>query len=100
MVRVRIPQIADLESAVNLYYRKPMLFNDDVKELFPTVRSNNTITKLKRKAREYMIENDIMPINALAVDTKAAFTAWGLDIHDMEYRLNKLRKLKLLQGKE
>jgi hypothetical protein len=96
MVNVRIPQIADLKTAVNLYHSKPMLFNDDVKELFPTVKGRATITKLKQKAREYMVEHDILSYNAQSVNTEAAYAAWGLDINDLENRLKKLEKLKLL----
>ena len=50
MVNVRTPQIADLETAIRIYYEKLELQNDDVKELFPAVKGRATITKLKRKA--------------------------------------------------
>ena len=94
MVNVRTPQIADLETAIQIYYGKIMLFNDDVSTLFPSVKSRGTITKLKRKAREYMTEHGIMPINAQAVNTEAAFAAWGIDIQDLLNRQNKLKEMK------
>ena len=47
-----------------------------------------------------MIEHDILSYNAQAVNTEAAYAAWGLDINDLENRLKKLEKLKLLQCKE
>ena len=100
MVNVRTPQIADLETAIRIYYGKLELQNDDVKELFPAVKGRATITKLKRKARDYMIEHDILSYNAQAVNTEAAYAAWGLDIKDLENRYNKLQKFKLLQCKE
>ncbi len=45
-------------------------------------------------AMEYIIENEIVRWNAKAVNTQAAFRAWGLDIDDLEKRYNKLKKLE------
>ena len=40
-----------------------------------------------------MIENGEMRYNALLVSTKTAYEKWGIDIQDLEFRHNKLKKL-------
>lgn len=91
-IRVRIPQLKSVESAVRIYYEKSELTNADVKELFD-VHSSATITKLKNLARERMTEENIPIWNAQNVNTKAAYSAWGLQIDDLEFRLKKLIEL-------
>lgn len=99
MVNVRTPQITSLENAIRIYYENIALSNAEIKELF-IVSSSATIARLKRKARDYMIEHNILPYNDWAVNTEAAYAAWGLDIKDLEFRFSKLQKFKLLQCKE
>lgn len=98
MTNVRTPPLSDVETAIKIYYSKIELHNEDVKELFPTVKSKATITRLKKKAREIMAENNILSYNAQAVNTQAAFMAWGLDIKDLETRYNKLKKFELIKN--
>lgn len=45
-----------------------------------------------------MNENDVPQWNALRVNTKTAYEAWGLNIDDLERRYRKLQKLSLIQG--
>lgn len=40
-----------------------------------------------------MAENQTPSWNALRVNTKDAYAAWGLDIEDLERRYRKLKKL-------
>lgn len=94
MCNVRTPKIKSVETAVNLFYSKPDLFNDDIRALFECV-SDSTITRLKNKARAYMIENDMPSWNATAVNTEAAYKSWGLDIADLERRYKKLKQLNM-----
>ncbi len=92
-VRVRIPQITDIETAIRLYYERIELTNADIRELFGSLGSN-TIAKLKKKARELM-ERENTPIwNAQSVNTEVAFKAWGLNITDLERRYKKLSSMK------
>lgn len=95
MTNVRIPPIASLETAIRLYYSKVELSTEDVKELFPSVKGKDTISRLKRKAREVMIEDGKLSYNALAVNTEAAFKAWGIDIDDIVKRYETLKKFKI-----
>lgn len=91
---VRVPQIQNLETAIRIYYERIELRNADIREIFGGI-CNDTVCSLKRVAKDKMKENDIPSWDAKAVNTEAAFEAWGLDIADLEKRLNKLKKLNL-----
>ena len=93
---VRIPQVADIETAVRMYYENIEMGNAEIMELFPTV-SRSTAKKLKGLAREKMIEDEMPSFNPLSVNTRVAYIVWGLDIDDLERRLKKLRGLKLIK---
>lgn len=95
VLSVRIPQITSLETAIRLYYERTELSNSDIKELFGGC-STATITRLKRKVREKMTEENTPIWNANNVNTRVAYTTWGLDIDDMEKRY---RKSKLVINK-
>ena len=89
---VRIPQISSIETALKLYYQKTELNNSEIRELFGEI-SNATIWRLKRLAKEKMVERDIPSWNAQCVNTTAAYVAWGLDIEDLEHRYKKLKEI-------
>ncbi len=91
---VRVPQINDIAFAINMYYSKPQIGNQDIKELFPKC-GKNTICGLKKAVIEKMIEKGEMRYNGLLVSTRTAYETWGIDIEDLEYRYNKLKKLAL-----
>ena len=88
----RIPQIADLGVAVRMYYEKKMLSSKDILTLFGGRRGSATIQRLKNMAKDKMVEDNVCVWNSAMVDTETAFKAWGLDIADMEFRYNKLKK--------
>ena len=92
--KIRVPQIKSLETAIRIYYERIELRNADIREIFGSLGSK-TICGLKQAAKDRMKENDIPSWDAKAVNTEAAFEAWGLDIADLEKRLNKLKKLEL-----
>ena len=91
-INVRIPQVISLVIAIRLYYERIELSNADIEMLFGK-HSSSTIAKLKKMAQDKMIEKNIMSLNALCVNTAAAYEAWGLDINDLEYRYEKLKQL-------
>ena len=76
---------------------KTELGNDDLLQLFGTI-SSATISRLKGKARDKMIEKGVASWNANRVNTAAAYESWGLDINDLEYRYRKLQELSLANG--
>ena len=90
---VRVPQVQDLETAIRLYYARNELSTADIKGLFGC--SSSTVAKLKRLAKERMLEEHTISWNAQYVNTEAAWRAWGLDITKMEQGLRRLRQLKL-----
>lgn len=94
-IRVRVPQLRSIESAVRIFYEKSELTNNDIKQLFD-VHSSATITKLKNLARKRMAEENITVWDARNVNTATAYKSWGLQIDDLEQRLRKLRELKAL----
>mgnify|MGYP003253963761 CR=1 FL=1 len=94
MTKVRIPEITSLETAIRLYYEKIELGNTEIKELF-RVASGKKVLTLKQIAKERMEQKEVAQWNALRVNTKTAYEAWGLDIDDLERRYNKLQKLGL-----
>lgn len=95
MMKVRIPQIVNLEAAIQLYYERLELSNADIELLFGK-HSSSTIAGLKAMARDKMRENNVPCWNAQRVNTEAAYSAWGLSIDDLEYRYKKLKQFKQL----
>jgi len=96
MVRVRVPQIVDIETAVRLYYERVEFSTSDIKVLFNV--SDTTARKLKAKGFEQQRTDGVPSWNATCVYVNSAFKAWGLDINDLEARLQKLRRLKLREA--
>lgn len=93
MVRVRIPQITSIETAVKLYYSRLSLSNKDIVVLFGKL-GKATIARLKELAREQMRADEVKAWNALNVNTASAYKAWGLDITELERRNEKLKQLE------
>lgn len=91
-IKIRIPQVTSIELAIRLYYERTELSNSEIKSLFAV--GENTVTKLKRKARELMNERETPVWNAQRVNTEVAYEAWGLDIKNLEHRLKKLKALE------
>lgn len=73
-IRVRIPQLRSVESAVRVFYEKTELTSSDIKRLFD-IRSSATVTKLKALAREKMIEEKIPAWDSRNVNTAMAYKA-------------------------
>ena len=81
--RVNIPAVTSFKTALDIYYTRLQLNNQDIAELFGN-HAQSTISALKRIARDYMIENNILLYNSRDVNTKAAYAAWGIDIVEIE----------------
>lgn len=92
MGNVRIPVIKDLEVAIRMYYSLYELRTSDIKAIFGGIGMKRA-KDLKDAAKLYVKENNLPELNAMTVDTEAAFRAWGLDIKNLEMRYNKLRKM-------
>lgn len=89
---VRIPQVADIRAAIELYWSKTEIGTNDICALFGTGRDR--AAKLKNVARALMEERQTINYNASRVNTEVAYEAWGLQIADLERRYAKLQKLR------
>ena len=96
---INIPLIKSVESALNVYYTFPQLRNVEIKQVFGNL-SNAKVCQLKELAREKMNELGIPLWNATAVDTNAAYQAWGLNVTDLERRYAKMKKMEITNGEE
>ena len=92
-IRVNIPAITSFKTALDIYYTRLQLNNADIAELFGN-HAKSTISALKRVARDYMIENNIMFYNSRDVNTKAAYAAWGLDVTKIESLYRKSKEIE------
>ncbi len=95
-IGVRIPQVADIRSAIELYWSKTEIGTNDICALFGVNRER--AAKLKGVAREKMSERGTINYNSMCVNTEVAYESWGLQIGDLERRYAKLRKLKEAQS--
>ncbi len=89
---VRVPQITSVKTAIRLFYEKIEIGNQDILTLFGKM-GGRKILLLKRAAKEQMDEDEVPNMNALYVNTKSAYKAWGLDIKDLKERYRELKKL-------
>lgn len=88
--------------AVRLYYSKLSLSNKDIKAIF-SIKADSTAVEIKKEVVKYWAKQaeGINPVNHNnRLDTERAFVAWGLDIENLERRLKKLQKLKMLNDEE
>ena len=95
---MKIMQIKDLATAIRIYYEKPELTNQDIRELFNSNLSEYMLQKLKKKAGIKMAEKKVPRWSVCTVNTECAYEAWGLNITDLEKRYAKLQKLGMLEA--
>lgn len=95
-------ELQDITSAARMYYEKLELNTSDIQALFGCCKSK--AEQLKKAAKEKVIEEEaerkaVLRIDRRNVPTKIAFSAWGIDIHELEDRIEKLAKLNKLIGR-
>lgn len=93
-----MPRIPNYEPATALiiYYSHNEIGNKEIRQLFGSQLSPNTIVRLKNLAREKMQEDNRLAFRPNVVNTKSAYKAWGIDIVEVEEGFKKLQKLKLV----
>lgn len=91
---MNIPQITDIDTAISIYYRYIEIGTKEIARLF-NKNSKSTINRLKKLARNKMIDEKIYAYGLYKVNTACAYKAWGIDIQDLEKRRSKLQKLGL-----
>jgi len=89
-----IPSVTSIENALKIYYENAEIGNKEIKILFG-VRSSATISKLKKFVRLEMIKRNIPIFNSNKINTALAYDVWGIDVVDLESRMNKLKELSL-----
>ena len=90
---VRVPQVADLRYAIELYYRRTEITTSEIIQLFGGI-GRARAAKLKDLARAKMAEEECIIFNPSCVNTESAYRTWGLDITSLERRYKKLQSLK------
>jgi len=91
---MNIPQITSIDEALRIYYSHSEIGNKEITSLFGRL-SSATISKLKRSAKEEMDKQDKLSYGMYKVNTNVAYSAWGIDVADLEKRRKKLQDLKL-----
>jgi len=94
MIKINIPQITNIDTAIKIYYRYPEISTKEITQLF-TKHSKSTISRLKKLAQKKMLEDNIYIFGINKINTVCAYKAWGIDVEDLEKRRNKLQKLGL-----
>lgn len=91
--KISVPPVANLETALRLYYERIELTFHDIMELFQCSRT--TATRLRKLALAEQAEAGIALWNARGVNTKCAYKAWGIDVRVLEDNLGRLTRLRL-----
>jgi len=94
MIKINIPQITDIDTAISIYYRYPEISTKEIVQIFRK-HSKATISRLKKLAQKQMTEDNIYTYGMYKVNTECAYRAWGINVEDLEKRRNKLQKLGL-----
>lgn len=96
MCTIKAPcRIADLDTALRIYYAYPELQNPQLCELFGRQLGSSTLSKYKKIIRDRQRQLDIKTSMPHAVNTAVAYEVFGIDVEDLEKRRTKLKKLGL-----
>ena len=87
-------QIADIETAIRIYYQYPEINNKQICKLFG-MSNGSTASRYKKAVKDEQINRNIKTMCIDAVNTEVAYDVWGIDVVDLERRLKKLKSLGL-----
>ena len=91
---MNIPAITDIENALKIYYSNSEIGNKEIAVLFGRL-SSATVSRLKRLVKDEMVKLSVLSYSANRVNTKLAYSTWGIDVDDLEKRMKKLKELNL-----
>ena len=91
---MKVKQIADIETAIRIYYQYPEIDNNQMRELFGKICSS-TAARYKKAVKDEQIKRNVKTMCIDAVNTEVAYDVWGIDVADLERRLKKLKSLGL-----
>lgn len=99
---INIPRIASIETAISIYNENLYLGSKEIVQLFPGI-GKARVSALKKAANAYTRENGRMPYSAHDVLTKDAYTAWHLDIDELNAKhdeiLRREKKIAAARGR-
>ena len=90
-------QIADIETAIRIYYQYPEIDNNQMRELFGKICSS-TAARYKKAVKDEQVNRNVKTMCIDAVNTEVAYDVWGIDVVDLERRLKKLKSLGLAKA--
>ena len=90
---MKVRKIADIDTALYIYYRYPEIGNKEIKELFGL--GSATLTKYKKAVQEEQIKQNVKTSQLYTINTEMAYEVWGIDVAELEKRRDKLKKLGL-----
>ncbi len=94
---MKVKQIADIETAIRIYYQYPEIDNNQIRDLFGKI-SSSTAARYKKAVKEEQINRNVKTMCIDSVNTEVAYDVWGIDIVDLERRLKKLKSLGMARG--
>jgi hypothetical protein len=93
-IRINIPSITSIDTALKTYYEYSELGNAEITALFGK-RSSATVAKLKLIVKDEMNKKGVYSYGANKINTKIAYSVWGINVSDLEKRMKKLKELNL-----
>ena len=96
---MKVKQIADIETAIRIYYQYPEIDNNQIRELFGSI-SSGTQARYKKAVRDEQINRNVKTMCIDAVNTEVAYDVWGIDVADLERRLKKLKSLGFVKKEQ
>ena len=91
---MKVKRIADIDTALYIYYRYHEIGNEEIKELFGGLGSA-TLTKYKKAVQEEQIKQNVKTSQLYTINPEVAYEVWGIDVAELEKRRDKLKKLGL-----
>jgi len=91
---MNIPQITSIDNALRIYYTHSEIGNKEIASLFGRL-SSATTAKLKKLAKDEMMNREILSYGMYKINTGIAFDVWGIDVADLKTRRKKLKALEL-----
>lgn len=91
---MKVKQIADMDTALYIYYRYSEIGNKQIRELFGGLGSA-ALARYKKAVQEAAAEQNIQTAQLNTVNTTLAYEVWGIDVNEIEKRREKLKKLGL-----
>lgn len=87
---MKVKQIADMDTALYIYYRYSEIGNKQIRELFGGLGSA-ALARYKKAVQEAAAEQNIQTAQLNTVNTTLAY----IDVNEIEKRREKLKKLGL-----